>query len=62
MCVADPAYNSFAYMEINLIMAKMFWQYDLHLVNPHLDWEGESQLHVMWWKPALMIRFAKRTR
>lgn len=47
-------------MEINLILAKMLWKYDLELVNPNLDWEGESQLHVMWWKPELNVRFKER--
>ncbi|KAK1724060.1 cytochrome P450 [Colletotrichum acutatum] len=52
--------QNFAYMEINLILAKMLWQYDLELVGKDLDWEQESQLHVMWWKPALMVRFTRR--
>ncbi|KAB8216388.1 cytochrome P450 [Aspergillus novoparasiticus] len=52
--------QNFAYMEINLILAKMLWKYHLSLVNPALDWEGESRLHVMWWKPALMVRFQER--
>ncbi|TEA19177.1 Cytochrome P450 monooxygenase BOT4 [Colletotrichum sidae] len=52
--------QNFAYMEINLILAKMLWKYDLELVNKDLDWEKESQLHVMWWKPALMVQFRER--
>ncbi|KAK2030383.1 cytochrome P450 [Colletotrichum zoysiae] len=53
--------QNFAYMEITLILSKMLWKYDLELVNQNLDWEAESHLHVMWWKPALMVRF-KETR
>ncbi|KAK1638560.1 cytochrome P450, partial [Colletotrichum phormii] len=52
--------QNFAYMEINLILAKMLWKYNLDLVNKEVDWEQESQLHVMWWKPALMVRFTER--
>ncbi|EXF74211.1 BCL4p [Colletotrichum fioriniae PJ7] len=52
--------QNFAYMEINLILAKMLWKYELELVDKELNWEQESQLHVMWWKPALMIRFTQR--
>lgn len=48
-------------MEMNLILAKMLWKYDLELVNPELDWEGQSHMHVMWWKPSLMVRFRERT-
>ncbi|KAJ6092284.1 cytochrome P450 [Penicillium canescens] len=52
--------QNFAYMEINLILTKTFWKYDLELANPNLDWEGQSLLHVMWWKPELLIRFKER--
>ncbi|EMF14032.1 cytochrome P450 [Sphaerulina musiva SO2202] len=54
--------QNFAYMEINLIMAKMFWKYDLELVDKELDWDKQSQLHVMWWKPELRVRFKERKR
>ncbi|KAK0636059.1 cytochrome P450 [Bombardia bombarda] len=52
--------QNFAYMEINLILAKLFWKYDLELVDPKLDWEGQSTQHVMWRKPDLMVRFRER--
>lgn len=55
-------HRSFAYMEINLIMAKMFWKYELELVDKELDWDKQSQLHVMWWKPELRVRFKERKR
>ena len=48
---------SFAYFEMSLILAKMHFQCDLELVDPSLDWLEDSYLHVMWWKPALYIRF-----
>jgi hypothetical protein len=48
---------SFAYFEMSLILAKMHFQCDLELVDPTLDWLKDSYLHVMWWKPALYIRF-----
>lgn len=48
---------SFAYFEMSLILAKMHFQCDLELVDPALDWLEDSYLHVMWWKPALYIRF-----
>lgn len=47
-------------MEINLILAKLLWRYDLELINTNLDWAGESLLHVMWWKPALIVSFSDR--
>ncbi|KAL4733555.1 cytochrome P450 [Aspergillus similis] len=46
-----------AYMEINLILARLIWTYDMELVNKSMDWESESSLHVMWSKPELKVRF-----
>ncbi|EGX94777.1 Cytochrome P450 [Cordyceps militaris CM01] len=52
--------QNFAYMEMNLILAKLLWKYDMELVDKKLDWAGQSQLHVMWRKPKLMVRFKPR--
>lgn len=51
---------SFALMEINLLLAKLLWCFDLVLEDEALDWEGSSHMHVMWWKPALWVKFRKR--
>lgn len=53
---ADRLY-SFALMELNLILSKMCWKYDMELMDGSLDWEGESTCHVMWNKPTLPVRF-----
>ena len=42
-------------------MAKLIWAYDLELVDPTLDWHGESQMQTsLWKKPALMVRVKNR--
>ncbi|KAL9583287.1 MAG: hypothetical protein Q9203_005146 [Teloschistes exilis] len=53
--------RNFAYMEMNLVLAKMLWRYDLHSMSSGLDWAGQSHMHVMWWKPELRIRFLERS-
>ncbi|KAI9168061.1 putative cytochrome P450 [Paramyrothecium foliicola] len=52
--------QNFAMMEINQILAKMIFKYDLKLVNKDFDWIKDSQCHVMWWKPELMVEFHER--
>ena len=47
-------------MEVNLILAKLLWRYDIELLDPRLDWEGQSRVHVMWRKPELKARFHTR--
>ena len=44
-------------MEMSLILAKMLYTYDIQLLEPDLDYEGESKVHIQWWKPELRIRF-----
>ncbi|KAH0425313.1 Cytochrome P450 [Colletotrichum camelliae] len=51
--------KNFAFVEINLILAKMHYAYNLHLVNEDLDWLKQSHMHVMWWKPSLNVRFER---
>ena len=47
---------SFAYVEMSLLLAKIFFRYELELVNKNFDLERESHMHVMWWKPSLKVR------
>ena len=47
-------------MEMNLLLAKMLWMYDLELMNKKLIWLKDAKLHVLWWKPKLFVRFHKR--
>ena len=54
--------RSFALVEINLILAKLHFKYDLELMDPRLDWEGQSSLHFMWSKPSLLVKIASRER
>ncbi|KAL5435507.1 Cytochrome P450 monooxygenase orf9 [Paraphaeosphaeria minitans] len=54
--------RNFAYVEMNLILAKMHWTYDFDLVDKELDWEANSHIHVMWWKPDLWVRLVPKDK
>jgi hypothetical protein len=45
---------------MSLILAKLFWRYDLSLVDENLDLEGQGRMHVMWWKPSMYVRIVPR--
>lgn len=47
-------------MEMNLLLAKMLWTYDLELVNKEVNWLRDGKVHVLWWKPKLFVRFHQR--
>lgn len=50
---------SLGWLELQTIMAKMLFRYDLELVND-LDWHRDSQMHTLWEKPSLMVRVLSR--
>ncbi|KAI2706025.1 hypothetical protein CBS147332_7269 [Penicillium roqueforti] len=54
--------RNFAYVEMCSILAKLFYTFDLELLDSGLDWEKESRMHVMWWKPSLPVRFRAREK
>lgn len=46
---------------MSLLLAKLHFSYDLELIDKELDWEGQSHMHVMWWKPNLQVRLHPRS-
>lgn len=45
---------------MSLILAKLLWTYDVELVNKDLNLPEQGRMHIMWWKPAMHIRFQPR--
>lgn len=52
--------NSMGWMEMRTILAKVYWSFDLELVDKDLDWHAQSEMHTLWKKPNLMVRLKKR--
>lgn len=53
--------RNLAWLELRTTLAKLLWVYDLQLVDPTLDWHGESRMQTsLWQKPALMVRAHNR--
>ena len=48
-------------MEMSLILAKLLFVFDMDLLDKDLDWEGQSHVHVQWWKPELRVRFTEKS-
>lgn len=51
---------SLAYMEMRLLLAKMFYGFELRLHDEGLDWDGETTIRTFWRKPDLMVEFESR--
>lgn len=52
--------QSLGWMEMRSILAKFYFKYDLNLVPPDVDWQGESKMHTLWNKPVLQVRLRNR--
>ena len=54
--------NSLAYLEMRMILAKLFWKYDLCWMNTDdVDWERDTKGYTLWQKPELRCTFKART-
>ncbi|KAL8729762.1 MAG: hypothetical protein Q9181_004890 [Wetmoreana brouardii] len=52
--------RSLAWMELRTILAKMHFKYDIKLLNEHLDWNRDSEMHTLWNKPTLLVHVLPR--
>ncbi|CZR68634.1 uncharacterized protein PAC_18533 [Phialocephala subalpina] len=48
--------RNLAYLEMRMVLAKMFWQYDLAWFNSDkIDWERDSKCYTFWGNPDLRV-------
>jgi hypothetical protein len=47
-------------MELRTTLAKLFWKYDMELVDHDLDWLRDSEMHTLWKKPKLLVTVQER--
>jgi hypothetical protein len=47
-------------MEMRLILAKLFWVYDMELMNKTMDLDRDSKVWILWNKPDVMVRLVQR--
>lgn len=47
-------------MELDIVLTKLLWKFDLKLLNEDLDWQRDSRMHTLWKKPELMIGVSLR--
>ncbi|KAI5810728.1 cytochrome P450 [Pyronema omphalodes] len=52
--------RNLALVEMRLILAKLFWAYDMQLKNQELDWVKDSQCNLLWRKPDMFLDFTRR--
>lgn len=48
--------DSLAYLEMRMVLAKLFWQYDLAWFNSdEIVWERDTKGYTLWEKPDLRV-------
>lgn len=53
--------NSLAWMEMNMIICKILWSFDLELVNKDLDLHRDTRMNSLWESPPLWVKVRERT-
>ena len=48
-------------MELHTALAKMYFRYEVELVNDRVDWHRDSEMQLLWKKPELLVRMHQRT-
>ena len=56
----DVKNRSLAMLEMNIILSKLFYVYDLELISKEFNLEAESRAYTAWVRPAMRIRFIRR--
>ncbi|KAJ5037690.1 cytochrome P450 monooxygenase-like protein, partial [Bipolaris maydis] len=52
--------RSLGWMELQTIMAKIIYRYDMEPIDDTVDWHRDSRMHTLWEKPPLMVQLKKR--
>ncbi|CZR63028.1 related to isotrichodermin C-15 hydroxylase (cytochrome P-450 monooxygenase CYP65A1) [Phialocephala subalpina] len=53
--------RNLAYLEMRMVLAKLFWQYDLAWFNSdEVDWERDTKGYTLWEKPDLRVLLRDR--
>ena len=64
MCLSLTALGnhlSLAYLEMRMVLAKLFWRFDLTWFNEDdVDWERDSKGYTLWERPALRCELRER--
>ncbi|MCJ1314166.1 hypothetical protein MMC25_007846 [Agyrium rufum] len=52
--------RNLGWMELNVILARLVFTYEVELVSTHLDWQRDSRMQTLWQKPELRVKFLRR--
>jgi hypothetical protein len=53
---------SLAYAEMQMILARVIWNFDIELVESSKSWMETLKVYGLWEKPPLMVKLAARQR
>lgn len=53
---ASAPLSSLAYAEMNLILARVVWNFDFELDPRSADWIEKNETYLLWEKPDLFVR------
>jgi hypothetical protein len=52
--------QSMAWAEINTILARLVWNFDMELQEESMHWGDKQKVYILWDKPSLMVKLTPR--
>lgn len=59
---ADVEWNSLAYIEMRLILARVLWNFDVKLADESKDWLRRQKIFLLWEKSPLYVYLTPRAQ
>jgi cytochrome P450 len=56
------AITSLAYAEMQMILARVIWNFDIELAESSMSWMETMKIYSLWEKPPLMVKLTARQR
>ncbi|KAJ5142582.1 benzoate 4-monooxygenase cytochrome P450 [Penicillium bovifimosum] len=51
-----------AWLELRLTLAKLYYRYDLKLMDDEVEWHRDVAMHLLWVKPKLITQVLPRAK
>lgn len=52
--------KNLAYLEMRIILARLFWRYDIDWFDASVDWERDGMGYTVWKKPDFRVTLKQR--
>lgn len=45
---------------MNVTVSRLVFRYEFEMLNKDVDWHRDSEMHLLWKKPEILVKFTER--